>query len=199
MTSRAVEPDVRARLVEAAARVLGSDGPAGLSTRKLAAEVGTSTMAVYTHFGSLPGLVSAVAAEGFARLGAHLAAVPRTDDAQTDLANIAVAYRTNALENPHLYRVMFGSTSLGMYDRETPNSIGYETFEVLVAGVRRGMDEGVLRPDDADRVAAQLWSALHGYLMLELAGFLTEDDGSPDRVLWPMMTNLVTALGPTPA
>ena len=31
-----------------------------LSTRKLAAEVGTSTMAVYTHFGGLPGLVHAV-------------------------------------------------------------------------------------------------------------------------------------------
>jgi AcrR family transcriptional regulator len=73
-------PDVAQRLIEAAARLLADEGPAGLSTRRLAAEVGTSTMAVYTHFGGLPELVRAVVREGFKRLGDHLSAVSETDD-----------------------------------------------------------------------------------------------------------------------
>jgi AcrR family transcriptional regulator len=193
------DPSVRARLIEAAARVLGDEGPSGLSTRKLAAEVGTSTMAVYTHFGSLPGLVAAVVDEGFERLAHHMAAAAHTDDALADLAELAVAYRANALANPHLYAVMFGSASLRGY-RHDDHELRHRrnTFDVLVAATQRAMDEGVLTPGDAESVGAQLWSALHGYVTLELAGFLREADGASERVLWPLLGNLITALGATP-
>lgn len=194
MSPQPSDTDVRRRLIEAAARVLGEQGPAGLSTRRLAAEVGTSTMAVYTHFGGLPALVAAVVQEGFARLAAHLSQTARTDDALADLAQLAVAYRTNALANPHLYAVMFGTASLGGYRRSGEDlHRGRETFGVLVAGTQRAMDEGQLAPGDPDHVAAQLWSALHGYVMLELAGYLREDDSAPEHVLWPMLTSLTVA------
>lgn len=200
MSPQAAEPEVRRRLIEAAARVLGEEGPSGLSTRKLAAEVGTSTMAVYTYFGSLAALVAAVAEEGFARLAEHMARLTPTDDALVDLAQLAMAYRSNALENPRLYAVMFGSASLGDY-RHSPDelSFGHETFDVLVAATQRAMDEGKLAPGDAETVAAQLWSALHGYIMLELAGYLTDRDSALEKVLWPLMANLITALSNRPA
>lgn len=188
--------DIRTRLIEAAAQVLSAEGPTGLSTRKLATEVGTSTMAVYTHFGGLPGLVSAVVDEGFARLAEHMAAIPRTDDPLIDLAMQAAAYRANALDNPHLYAVMFGSASLGGYRRSGDElERGRYTFDTLIAGIQRAMSEGQLNSGDAESVAAQLWSALHGFVMLELAGYMKEEDGALDKVLWPMMTNLVTAVG----
>lgn len=192
-------PRVRERLIEAAARVLGEDGPSGLSTRKLAAEVGTSTMAVYTHFGSLPGLVAAVADEGFARLAQHMADAAHTDDALADLAELAVAYRANALANPYLYAVMFGSASLGVY-RHDDHELQHRgnTFDVLVTATQRAMDDGALASGDAEAVAAQLWSALHGYVTLELAGFLREQDGAGEKVLWPLLGNLITALGANP-
>lgn len=186
-------PGVRQRLIEAAARVLGEEGPSGLSTRKLAAEVGTSTMAVYTHFGSLPALVAAVADEGFARLAQHMAAAAHSDDAMADLAELAIAYRANALANPYLYAVMFGHR-----DTEHISEHRHNTFDELVAATQRAMDEGGLAPGDAEAVAAQLWSALHGYVTLELAGFLREDEDAPDKVLWPLLTNLVTSLRPAP-
>lgn len=200
MSPQPADSDVRRRLIETAARVLGEDGPSGLSTRKLAAEVGTSTMAVYTHFGGLPGLVEAVVDEGFARLAAHLAAAaPNTGDALVDLGRLATAYRDNALENPHLYGVMFGSASLGGFRRSGDElTRRRDTFDVLVAATRRAMDEGLLADGDAESVAAQLWSALHGYVMLELAGFMTEADAAPEKVLWPMLGNLVTALRAPP-
>ena len=197
MSPVAADPAVRARLIDAAARVLGEEGPSGLSTRKLAAEVGTSTMAVYTHFGGLPGLVAAVVEEGFARLRQHMADVPHSDDALTDLAMLGMAYRSNALDNPYLYAVMFGSVPLGAFRRSAEDETGRDTFEVLVAGVARAMDAGALRRGDPEAFAGQLWSSLHGYVMLELAGFMTSEDA--DKVLWPMMANLVIAIGADPA
>jgi AcrR family transcriptional regulator len=198
MSPQPADPDVRRRLIEAAARVLGEEGPSGLSTRKLAAEVGTSTMAVYTHFGGLPALVAAVADEGFARLAEHMALTTRSDDALADLAQLAMAYRSNALDNPHLYAVMFGSASLGGFRHtDAELSQGRYTFDVLVAATKRAMDEGQLTPADPESVAGQLWSSLHGYIALELAGFLREEDGAVEKVLWPLMANLVTALRAT--
>src|SRR5882757_8642830 len=112
---RQPDPNLRAQLVEAAARVLAEQGPAALSTRRIATEVGTSTMAVYTYFGSMADLVRAVVKEGFARLAKHLDQVATTDDPLADLSNLGQAYRQNAIDNPHLYTVMFGAASLGGY------------------------------------------------------------------------------------
>jgi AcrR family transcriptional regulator len=204
VSPRTPEPEVRARLVEAAARLLADEGPAALSTRRLATEVGTSTMAVYTHFGGLPQLVRAVVTEGFTRLAEHMRAVPQTDDPLTDVYELGVAYRSNAHHNPDLYAVMFGSASLGGY-RLTPEELAESryTFDLLVASAQRVMDAGIWKAGDAEGVAGQLWCSLHGFVMLELAGYWgvkSEVANRPmvgtaaDRVLVPMMVNLSVAL-----
>ena len=64
-----------------------------------------------------------------------------------------------------------------------------------MAAVQRAMDAGALKSGDAEAVAGQLWSSLHGYVMLELAGFMRAEDGAVDNVLWPMMANLIISLG----
>jgi AcrR family transcriptional regulator len=63
----------RERLVEAGTRLLERDGPEALKARKVAAEIGASTMAVYTHFGGMNGLLEAIIAASFERCGAALA------------------------------------------------------------------------------------------------------------------------------
>ncbi|MGH8570384.1 MAG: helix-turn-helix domain-containing protein, partial [Gammaproteobacteria bacterium] len=67
MSPRAADERVRLALIEAAARVLARDGPDALTTRRLASEVGTSTMALYTHFGGMDDLRRAVRLEWFER------------------------------------------------------------------------------------------------------------------------------------
>jgi AcrR family transcriptional regulator len=199
VSSRTPDPDVRRRLLEATARLLTEEGPAALSTRRLAAEVGSSTMAVYTHFGGMGELVREVVREGFARLAEHLAAVPHTDDALTDLLELGWAYRANALDNPQLYAVMFGSASLGGYRlSNAEREDGRYTFDVLVAATQRAMDAGQFRADDAEKVAAQLWSALHGYVMLELAGYFDDEPDAVEAVLLPLFINLGVGLGAAP-
>jgi len=195
VTERRADPTVRVRLLEGAARLLAEEGPSALTLRRVAAEAGTSTMAVYTHFGSMPDLADAVVAEGFARLGALLAEVPRTDDALADLAGLARAYLVNARTNPHLYAVMFGTASLGAYRPQTADERerGRYTFDEIVATAGRAVDQGRLRPAAPLDIARQLWTAMHGYVMLDVAGYY--GDGGAEHVLVPMFVNLLSGLG----
>ena len=187
--------DVRRRLLEAAALLLAEDGPDALTARRLASAAQTSTMAVYTHFGGMPALVKEIVAEGFTRLDAHQAAVPHTDDPVADLHDLALAYRQNALENPHLYAVMFGATSLkGFQLTDDDMEIGLSSFAILVGFVARAIESGQLRRDDPARVAAQVWTALHGYVMLELAGLHLPPDNPVEDVLKPLLTTLFNGL-----
>jgi AcrR family transcriptional regulator len=126
-----------------------------------------------------------------------MAAVPQTDDPLLDLAALGEAYRANALENPHLYAVMFGTASLGGYrlhDDELDE--GRYTFDMLVAATRRTIEAGIFKPSDPEAIAGQLWSAVHGFVMLELAGYLAADrePDAVDEVLNPMLTGIITAL-----
>jgi AcrR family transcriptional regulator len=190
------EPDdVRRRLLEAAALLLDEEGPDSLTARRLAAQAGTSTMAVYTHFGGMQALVREIVVEGFRRFAEHVTDQPVTDDPVADLEKLAFAYRENALANPHLYAVMFGAASLGGY-RLSPEEreVGRYTFVVLADAVERAMDAGRLRRDDPGVVAEQLWSAMHGFVMLELAGLHPVSKNPPDDVLRPMMGALLAGL-----
>lgn len=188
-------PDVRRRLLEEAARILDEQGPSALSARRLATGAGTSTMGVYTHFGSMGAVVDAVATEGFRRLIDRVDAVEWTDDAGADLLATAAAYRENALANPHLYAVMFGAVSVrGLGGSGADADVAYAAFRQLVTVVQRAMDLGPLRRDDPKAVAAQWWSALHGYMMLELAGMDQVVRDPEHHVLWRLMGNLLQAL-----
>ena len=55
-------------------------------------------------------LIAEVAEEGLRQFDAALT-VPQTDDPVADLFAIGAAYRRYAIERPHMYRLMFGSTS----------------------------------------------------------------------------------------
>jgi AcrR family transcriptional regulator len=188
---------VRRRLLESAAELLDDEGPQALTARRIAAAADTSTMAVYTHFGGMPALVKQIVAEGFARLDQHQAAVPRTDDPLADLLALAMAYRDNAMANPHLYAVMFGATSLkGFQLTEADMEIGLNSFATLTDFVARAIESGRLRQAEPARVASQVWTAMHGYVMLELAGLHLPPDNPVEDVMLPLLTTILNGLAP---
>ena len=168
VSPRPADPAVRDALVEAAARLIASHQP--LTTRRLAAEVGTSTMAVYTHFGGLEEVRRAVRRAGFERLRAHLARVEHTDDPAADVAVMGWGYCVNAIRNPDLYRVMFMEAPLD----EADALVGLDTFEQLVSGIQRCIDDGRFRPADAWELATRMWANVHGASALHLAAMLDQ-------------------------
>ena len=211
MTSVASQaaPSPRDELLLAAVHLLDAHGPDALQTRKVAEAAGTSTMAVYTHFGGMRQLIAAVADEGMRRFDAALS-VPNTDDPVADLMATGIAYRRYALEHPHMYRLMFGSTSAHGINAPAHNMLSltvaeihdhFPSFAHLVHGVHRSMQAGRITvgspTDDAVVVATavQFWTTMHGFVMLELAGYLGRDGAAAGPVLVPMTGNLLTALG----
>jgi AcrR family transcriptional regulator len=175
MSPRRANPQIPAALIEAAARLLANEGPTALSTRRLATAVGTSTMAVYTHFGGMDDLVRAMVHEGFARLHCRLTQVCRTADPVADVAALGWAYRNSALDAPYLYAVMFGSSSLaGFALTDEDRQHGRYTLEVLVEAACRCVSAGRFRAVDAQIIAHQMWIAVHGLVTLELGGYLVD-------------------------
>jgi len=160
-------------LIDAAAKILAEEGPAALTTRRLVQEVGTSTTAVYTHFGSMSELRREIRQEGFARFRALLEAVPVGEDPLLELIELGRAYMRNAFENRDLYRAMFMETPLD--EDEAAGSL--DTFQRLVDATQRAMDAGAYPGlHDAYFGAQQCWTTGHGVVSLVLTGFLTQEE-----------------------
>ncbi|HEY2203491.1 MAG TPA: TetR/AcrR family transcriptional regulator [Pseudonocardia sp.] len=170
---------LRVRLLEQAVRTLSDDGMDALSLRKLAAEVGTSTTAVYSLFGGKPELLNAVFDEAFARFGDRLASVTPSGDPRTDLYALAMAYRANALDEPHFYQVMFGSVGKGLEPDAESVRRAEATFGVLRDSVRRAMEAGQMRDADPVKVATAMWATVHGLVSLELRALIPAGAGDP--------------------
>jgi AcrR family transcriptional regulator len=192
MTPRSASDVVRSALIDAAARVISRQGAAALTLRGVAADVGTSTMAVYTHFGGMDELRRAVRVEAFTGLARQLDDVSSSRDPVADLAAMGWAYYHYAVENPHLYRTMFMEAPIDDVDM----TVGLDTFTRLVQGVQRCIDAGRFHDDDdAFRCAAQLWALTHGIVALRLAALLDHDQAV--RCLADAGGNLFVGLGDT--
>jgi AcrR family transcriptional regulator len=202
MTSADMSLSTRDRLVAGALTLLERDGPAAIQARTLAGEIGASTMAVYTHFGGMPKLIEAMMREGLARFAEHTRGVPHTDDPMADLIAGGLAYGEFAMQNPQLYRLLFGLTDLvGIQklsaDASTPWDFaeGVDALSVLVSAVERVIEVGRIRPQQPAPAATQILSATHGFVLLAMSGFV-EPQGLQD-VMVPMAINLMVGLGDT--
>ncbi len=193
--------ETRENLLAAALRLLEAEGPEALRARRLTAEIGASTMALYTHFGSLPGLVEAMVREGLRRFAAHVRQVPETDDPMADLLAGGLAYGEFAFGNPQLYRFVFGLANRAGTGQSASNvqaadvwqlPEGADAFSVLLGSVTRVIEAGEFRPQDPRNAAVQVLSVTHGYLLLGIGGFLTEETGD---VIGPLAINLFVGLG----
>ena len=90
MSPKRADGAVRTAFIETAAQLIATEGSSGLTLRRVADQVGTSTMAVYTHFGGMNELRLEVRREGFARLAAHLAQVEQTSPFSFTMHSIVV-------------------------------------------------------------------------------------------------------------
>lgn len=192
---RKADPNVRVTLIDIAARLLAEEGPRALSTRRIAAEAETSTMAVYTHFGSMSGLVREIVYEGFARLQSHFSQIKDTDDPVTDLCVHGRAYRGNAVANSHLYAAMFGGEALSGFElSEEDRQHGRYALTAIVECVSRCIESGRFRPADPAMVAHHMWFAMHGLVNLELGGYLIDPWGA-DECFESQTVGLVVGAG----
>lgn len=161
---------LRVRLLDRAGELLSAHGPEALSLRRLAADAGTSTTAVYSLFGGKPALVRELYVEGFQRLGDRLEQVPRTEDPLADLEALGHAYRDSALANPHFYSIMFGRAVPDFAPDEAALELSKQCMRPLREAVCRAIEAGLLVEIDPEEIVFAAWGLVHGLVSLELNG-----------------------------
>jgi AcrR family transcriptional regulator len=163
---------LRARLLERAGALVSDGGPEALSLRSLARDCETSTTAVYALFGGKNGLLTALFDDAFEQLGRRIGTLPPAADALDDLVRTALAYRDSALDDPHLFDLMFAGSTLLSAEAARRTVVG-TALGPLRAAAERAVEEKALRPGtDTALVSLTLWTTVHGWVALQLRGFL---------------------------
>lgn len=187
--ARTKDPAVRTVLVERAARMLRTREP--LTLRSLVEGTGVSTMAVYTWFGGMDGLWTALRQEGFTRLAARYDRLVPSTDPVRDLTALVAAYVGNALDHPDLYRVMFDAT-VDLADRTAAEA----TLEHLVRTAERARDGGRFPAGtDPRQLATRSWVVAHGLVSLVTTGTLSRRTLAEGV---PLLTALFVSAGDAP-
>jgi AcrR family transcriptional regulator len=129
---------LRTALLDAAQAELGEHGIEGFSLRGVAKRADVSHAAPAHHFRDANGLLTALAARGFERFLARQQDFQRQAPAEprAQLEAIGVGYVNFALENPALFRLMFGSDRTD-YDDPELKGTAEAAFFALVDGVVR--------------------------------------------------------------
>jgi AcrR family transcriptional regulator len=105
--------EITRTIQETARRHLADLGPAALSLRAIAREVGMVSSAVYRYFPSRDDLLTALIVEAYDELGAAVEAadarVRRRVDLRRRFLAVCTAIRDWARANPHEYALLYGS------------------------------------------------------------------------------------------
>lgn len=165
---------LREALIQATELLLDEQGAEAFSLREVARRAGVSPAAPAHHFGDAAGLLTAVAEGGFAELTHALQAADAGGgaDARVALRAQGLAYVRFAMARPGRFRLMFRQGKL--HDTPALHAHADAAFAVLLHGVCRAF--GIADPARMDEVHWQaltgLWSLVHGYAHLAIAGKL---------------------------
>ena len=164
-------------MLAAAEKRLRSRGADAITTRKVAADVGVTAMALYRHFRNKEALLAALVQAGFERWETRLAKAATAKTPLAQIENAFGAYRDFALEEPRYFELMF------LIPRRrvpiAPKSLAVTTspsFALLIEAVRQAMANGTLMAGEPAQLILMMWSTAHGLLALHFSGRFGFDD-----------------------
>ena len=197
--------DLRRAIVNAALDVLRETQSLEFSLRELARRAGVSHNAPYKHFAEKRELLAAVSAAGFEMLAKHMATeIVRFDSPRGQLFAMLRAYIAHGVENPALYRLMFGGY-LSAPDHTRPaielaegNKTKALLASVIVAG---GLGRPIPNTSRNERKIAgavlACWSLVHGLTLLLVDGLVGPKEKSgvlADRLVQGLLDGLAGEL-----
>jgi len=201
--------DLRRAIVTAAIDILSETQSHEFSLRELARRAGVSHNAPYKHFADKRELLAAVSTAGFERLAQRMGnAMTGPGNARAQLFAMLRAYIQHGVENPALYRLMFGGYLSTPDDgRPAIERAAAERTKTLLTGV---IVEGALgraipnTPRNERKIAGAIlacWSLVHGLTLLltdGLVGPRKKSDALGDSVLQGLLDGLASKLPALP-
>lgn len=195
--------DLHNALVERALVHLMRTGPEALSLRALAADIGVSPSAAYRHFEDRESLLAELARIGFTRLADTMegaAAAPHSDPAHR-LPAVGRDYVRFALENPQLYRLMFGAQRVEKSRHPELAAEAQRAFQVVFRVV--GSLPLFPPPTEQTRYAITMgcWALVHGLASLRIDALTVDmsEEAFRELVRTALDELLPIRLAPAPA
>jgi AcrR family transcriptional regulator len=159
----------RERLCDVAEQMFASHGPDGVTMRQLAAELGVSSMTPYRYFKDKDAILAAVRRRAFTKFATAMEEATK----QAGGGQPGGAYLAFALANPSAYRMMFDTYQPTFHEYPDLLEAMERARSTMTAGWKQLGAKGALPEGmDIDLVGHLHWSAMHGAVMLELAGLL---------------------------
>jgi AcrR family transcriptional regulator len=176
--------DLAATLLDAGEAELVEKGIEGFSLRGVAKRAGVSHAAPAHHFGDADGLLTALATRGFERFAARQEDFRRQarPEPREQLVASGLGYVAFALENPALFRLMFGSRRPD-FQSEQLGLAARASFEDLVHHVAQvsGNRASPMKNRSALQDVATAWGLAHGLADLLAAGRMPSLGSLPPR------------------
>lgn len=166
--------DLRAALLRAADALVAAHGANAVSLREVARKAGVSHGAPAHHFSNKPGLMLALARDGWERMIQSIldgidADKPANGPAL--LESVGQSYIRFAVENPGRFEVMFRRDLYDLKDAGYLES-GESSWAFLSDTIRQCVEEHFADEDDAEILAVIAWSMVHGLSTLWNSGRL---------------------------
>jgi AcrR family transcriptional regulator len=201
--------DLRRAIVRAALEILSETQSAEFSLRELARRAGVSHNAPYKHFADKRELLATVSTAGFELLTQRMSnEIAKDSNARAQLFAMLRAYIHHGVENPALYRLMFGGYLSGPDDaRPAIERAAAEKTKALLAGTiaKGGLGRAIPNtPRNERKIAGAIlacWSLVHGLTMLLADGLVGPSkryDKLSDSVVQSMLDGLASKLPALP-
>jgi AcrR family transcriptional regulator len=207
--------DLRRALIEAALELVTEEQDWAFSLREVARRAGVSHNAPYNHFPEKRDLLAAVAAAGFEALRARMSdAVRRSPDPRAAFLASGRAYVEAGVENPALYRLMFGpalatpiapgtrrdAAKLGDGRPAEARAAGAAAKAVLDGIILRGAEQGAFALSSKNKgelalASLSAWACVHGLTLL-IIDDLTASELAVETLVTRVLRKLLEGLEP---
>ena len=168
--------NLKQALLDAARRLLETEGHSNLSLRKCAEAVGVSATAPQNHFANKAALLTALATQGYGELHAYMGrGVSDAADRAARRQAALLGYVAFAQDNPALYELMFSRDRVSASDPDLLRNVG--ACFMILADISKefGRFEGEGAKVDAKQQMF-VWSLVHGYAQLLTASRFKKED-----------------------
>jgi AcrR family transcriptional regulator len=167
--------DFREKLISTATNLFADKGREGFTMRELASELGVSAMTPYRYFRDKEEILAAVRAAAFDRFAEALErAFESSSDALMRSNAVGDAYIQFAFSEQASYRLMFDMDQPGEADYPDLVRAADRARRTMTDHVRPLVDQGFLAGDPV-LIGHVFWTVLHGAIVLQLAGKLTQN------------------------
>jgi AcrR family transcriptional regulator len=166
---------MRQDILDAARAIIREQGIKELSMRALGRAVGVTAPTLYDYFPSKDGVLDALFHQGTERLLREFQdAIAKNEPGLPQLRALAAAYRAFAHAEPDLFQLMFSRADPAYSPNDEIKTRSAGLLEILVDAIKHAVAIGHLRPVDPTATALAAWAAVHGFVVLEINGFLRD-------------------------